>query len=310
MKTKNTKNDLIVKPFLKWVGGKGQLLKEISQFYPFENKNIYKYCEPFVGGGAVLFDILTKYKLKEIYISDLNKNLINSYLIIKNHVHKLINILKKMESDFLNLNNLERKEFYLNKRKEFNSLIKLNTINKKIFKAALLIFLNKTCFNGLYRVNKNNEFNVPMGTYNNPLICDEENLLNISKKLKNIKIIFADYKKTINFIDENTFVYLDPPYRPITKSSSFVEYTIDKFDDENQKELADFINEINKKNCLFLMSNSDPKNYNSNDNFFDDLYKEFHIKRINAKRSISSNPETRKEIKELLIFNFKNEVKF
>lgn len=294
-----------VKPFIKWAGGKGQLLKEIKKLYPFENKKIDKYAEPFIGGGAVLFDILTNYDIKKAYISDVNKELINIYKVIQNKAEELITFLKKFEEDYLPLENEERKEYYLQKREEYNNWKKrYNAENIEEMGAALFIFLNKTCFNGLYRVNKKGEFNVPMGAYKKPLICDEENLRNISILLKNVEIICADYTKSENFIDENTLVYFDPPYRPLTETASFTSYTEFSFNDEEQIRLAEFIKTLNSKNIKVILSNSDPKNVNQDDNFFDDLYKGFNIRRIGASRMINSKGSSRGKITELLINNF------
>lgn len=295
----------IVKPFLKWVGGKTQLLNEIKKYYPFHNNQITKYAEPFVGGGAVLFDVLSKYKMKEIYISDINAELINVYSVIKHKVKELIPVLQMMEKDFLSKNTIDRKWYYLIKKNRFNEL-KAKEDNQflDVEKAALMIFLNKTCFNGLYRVNKKGLFNVSMGHYKNPKICDLLNLEAISKKLKNVNIIYGDYKKSEEFIDKNTFVYFDPPYRPITSTSSFTAYNKDLFNDQNQKELAAYINKLNKKGTKILLSNSDPKNSDKNDTFFDEIYSAYNIKRVRAKRMINSDGSSRGEINELLISNF------
>lgn len=298
----NAKN---VKPFLKWAGGKNQLLKEIRNYYPFMNKSITKYAEPFVGGGAVLFDILSKYDLEEIYISDINGELINTYKIIRDNPNKLVKILFNMQMEFISLTINDRKNYYLQKRERFNFL-KVND-NEAIEKAALMIFLNKTCFNGLFRVNKKGLFNVPMGAYKNPLICDKENIYVVSEKLKNVNIVCEDYKKSVDFIDEYTFVYIDPPYRPLTDTSNFTAYTTDLFNDEKQKELANFIHTIHQKGAKVLVSNSDPKNVNENDDFFDTIYKDYNIKRVEAARMINCNGKSRNKIKELLISNFRRD---
>ena len=242
-----------VKPFLKWAGGKGQLLKEIEQYYPFENKKITKYAEPFVGGGAVLFDILSRYDLKEVYISDINAELINTYRMIRDDIDALIEMLYAMQSDFIPFDVEHRKEYYLDKRSRFNELKVNGDESINIEKAALMIFLNKTCFNGLYRVNKKGLFNVPMGSYKDPLICDENNLRAVSEKLQKVKIVCGDYKKSADFIDENTFVYFDPPYRPITDTASFTAYTETLFNDDAQIELARFVDEMDKKGAKVIL---------------------------------------------------------
>ena len=293
-----------VKPFLKWAGGKGQLLKEIERYYPFAEGSITKYAEPFVGGGAVLFDILSKYDLREIYISDINAELINSYRIIRDDIDKLIKVLDKMQSEFIPLDTDSRKSYYNEKRERFNNLKVKGNDDINIEKAALMIFLNKTCFNGLFRVNKKGLFNVPMGAYKNPMICDEKNLRAVSEKLQKVNIVCGDYRESANFIDENTFVYFDPPYRPITDTASFTAYTENLFNDEEQIELARFVDDMHKKGAKIVISNSDPKNSNTEDNFFDNIYSAHKIKRVEASRMINCNSEARGKIKELLISNF------
>ena len=293
-----------VKPFLKWAGGKGQLLAEIEKYYPFEDGVITKYAEPFVGGGAVLFDILSKYDLEEVYISDINAELINSYRIIRDDIDELIAMLMVMQSEFVPMDKEHRKVYYMAKRERFNDL-KVNgneTVN--IEKAALMIFLNKTCFNGLFRVNKKGLFNVPMGSYKNPMICDEDNLRAVSDKLQRVKIVCGDYRESADFIDENTFVYFDPPYRPITATASFTAYTENLFNDKEQIELARFVDEMHRKGAKIVISNSDPKNSNAEDDFFDNIYSSHKIKRVEATRMINCNSEARGKIKELLISNF------
>lgn len=293
-----------VKPFLKWAGGKGQLISEIEKYYPFDNGKITRYVEPFVGGGAVLFDILNKYELEDIYINDINAELINTYRVIGSYVDDLIEYLYKLQNDFIPLDTEHRKVFFLNKRNRFNELIINEDVNFNLEKAALMIFLNKTCFNGLYRVNKKGLFNVPMGSYKKPIICDENNLRTVSLKLNNVKITCGDYKELANIIDKNTFAYFDPPYRPLNKTSSFTAYSGTTFDDKNQTELAEFISSMNSKKAKIVISNSDPKNTDKDDNFFDNLYQSFSIKRIDATRMINSNSSGRGKIKELIISNF------
>ena len=293
-----------VKPFLKWAGGKGQLIKEIERYYPFEKGNITKYAEPFVGGGAVLFDILSKFDLKEVYISDISTELMNTYRIIRDDIDSLLKMLCKLQNEFIPLDTDSRKKYYNEKRERFNDLKVNSNENINIEKAALMIFLNKTCFNGLFRVNKKGLFNVPMGAYKNPMIYDEKNLRAVSEKLQKVTIVCGDYRESADFIDQNTFVYFDPPYRPITDTSSFTAYTENLFNDEEQIELAHFIDNMHKKGAKIIISNSDPKNINESDNFFDNLYSSYKIKRVEATRMINSNGNSRGKIKELLIRNF------
>ena len=252
-----------VKPFLKWAGGKGQLLSEIEKYYPFENGEITKYAEPFVGGGAVLFDILSKYDLEAIYISDINAELINTYRIIRDDIEELIDMLMVMQSEFVPISTDDRKAYYLAKREWFNDLKVNGNENINIEKAALMIFLNKTCFNGLFRVNKKGLFNVPMGAYKNPMICDEENLRAVSEKLQNVKIVCGDYRESADFIDKNTFVYFDPPYRPITNTASFTAYTENLFNDEEQIELARFVDDMHRKGAKIVVGISEKQGVKS-----------------------------------------------
>lgn len=297
----------MAKPFLKWVGGKTQLLNEIRLYYPFLDGKIAKYAEPFVGGGAVLFDVLNNYgnSLENVYISDINRALINTYICVRDNCDDLIVLLDKMATDFAGKSQDERKPIYLLRRERFNNLLDTNDYN--IETAALMIFLNRTCFNGLYRVNSKGLFNVPMGSYKNPLICDRDNLLAVSKLLKNVNIVCADYRDSAHFIDNKTFVYLDPPYRPLTKTSSFTSYAEGLFGDKEQIELASFVNNISKRGAKILVSNSDPKNVDESDNFFDELYSHQSISRVKANRMINSNANKRGAIAELLISNFSDE---
>ena len=300
----NTTDEKNIKPFLKWAGGKGQLLKEIEKYYPFDNEAVTKYAEPFVGGGAVLFDILSKYNLEEIYISDINAELINTYVIIREHIEELIALLNKYQSEYIPLETEDRKSYYIAKRERFNDLKVNSNETENVEKAALMIFLNKTCFNGLYRVNKKGLFNVPMGAYKKPMICDETNLCAVSEKLQKVKIVCGDYRKSAEFIDKHTFVYFDPPYRPLTETASFTAYTENLFNDEEQIELAEFVESMHKKGAKIVVSNSDPKNSNIEDDFFDNIYSAHKIKRVEATRMINCNSKSRGKINELLISNF------
>lgn len=209
--------------------------------------------------------------------------------------------LSEMQMAFLPLDENGRKYYYYNVRDRFNTVTLSN--ESSIEKAAYFIFLNKTCFNGLYRVNRKGLFNVPMGAYKNPTICDAKNLRNIHAALQNVTIVCGDYTLSKSFIDNKTFVYLDPPYRPISETSAFISYNSDAFDDNQQIRLAKFIDEINEAGAKIVLSNSDPKNVNPNDNFFDDLYKSYQIHRVSATRMINSNADKRGKINELLICN-------
>lgn len=294
-----------VKPFVKWAGGKGNLLNQLEKFYPVELQNgeIDYYVEPFVGGGAVLIDILQNYKVKEAYAFDINLELINSYNVIKNNVDELISNLKSLEKEYLCMEKEERKKYFYQIRKRYNSY-NLSKEEISVQKAVEFIFLNRTCFNGLYRVNKNGDFNVPMGNYKNPTICDEENLRELSKLIKNVSFQYGDYKKSQKYIKKNTFVYFDPPYRPLNITSGFTSYTKENFDDENQKELALYYRELSNHNVKVMLSNSNPKNTNKDDSFFENIYEGFNINKVYAKRMINADSNGRGEISELLITNY------
>lgn len=289
-----------MKPFVKWAGGKAQLLAEIRKHYPRGLGTVMRrYAEPFVGGGAVLFDILNQYNLDEVYISDINAELINAYHAIRDNADSLISLLADYQNDYLPMNDIARKEYFYDKRALFNQKKQTSVLDVEM--AALFIFLNRTCFNGLYRVNSKGDFNVPIGSYKSPLICDSENLLAVSKGLANVQIECADYRQSDSFINSNTFVYFDPPYRPLNSTSSFTAYTKDSFDDLSQQELAEYIQHLSKRGAYIVASNSDPKNTAPDDDFFDNLYAKMNIIRIPASRMINSNADSRGKINELLI---------
>ena len=296
------KIDKIAKPFVKWAGGKSQLLNEIDNAFPSNfKKDEFTYIEPFVGGGAVLFWILQKYpNIKRAIINDINTDLINSYLTIKTNVEKLIIRLKKWEKEYHSLkNNIEiKKEYYYSKREQFNS-----RKSDKITQTALFIFLNRTCFNGLYRVNRKNEFNVPIGSYKTPMICDEENLRAVSQVLQKVTILNGDFEKTLQYAKQNSLFYLDPPYKPISNTSSFNSYSKEEFNDSEQIRLAKFCQKLDLLGHQWVLSNSDPKSINPNENFFDNLYQNFSVSRVLARRNINSNSKKRGELTELLIMN-------
>jgi DNA adenine methylase len=288
------------KPFLKWVGGKSRLISEIDKLLPqdFKSKQI-TYIEPFVGGGSILFWVLDKFpNINKIIINDINTDLINTYKVIKQDPKKIIELLKLYQERFYSFENDNegRKEYYFTQRNLFNS-----RKSDKIVQAALFIFLNRTCFNGLYRVNKKNEFNVPIGSYIKPLICDDENLLNVSRSLKKVKVLCGDYRESLKYIEEKTFFYLDPPYKPINKVASF-NYTHTTFNDTEQVRLRDFCKELDQKKCNWILSNSDVRTMENEDHFFDDLYSDYEINRVIVKRFINNN-SNKKQLNELLISN-------
>ena len=290
------------KPFLKWAGGKTQLIQQIKKQLPASiSRKPFTYIEPFVGSGAVLFWMLNQFpNLSQAVINDINTDLTNSYLTIKNKVQNLIEILKEWEIEYHNFadNKELKKEYYYKKRTAFN-----NRKSNQTIQSALFIFLNRTCFNGLFRVNKKNEFNVPVGSYKKPQICNEQNLLAVSKALQRVKIMNKDYSETLQYSSKNTFFYFDPPYKPLSKTSAFNSYSKYDFDDAEQARLKEFCDILNKQNHQWILSNSDVRGKDPNNNFFDDLYSSFKILRVNARRSINANPNKRGKLTELLIKN-------
>lgn len=289
------------KPFVKWVGGKTQLLNDIEKAIPdnLVRGSYTTYIEPFVGGGAVLFWILQRYpNITRAVINDINPDLITSYKVIKETPLQLIEVLLKIQTEYLKLDEENRKQYFLLKRDCFNT-----KSLEPIENTALFIFLNRTCFNGLYRVNSKGHFNVPFGKYSNPKICDEQTIIEDSKVLQKVEILTGDFEKTLNFADNNCFFYFDPPYKPLSETSSFNSYSKEDFNDNEQIRLGNFCKKIDMLGHKFILSNSDVKGKNPNDDFFDDLYEQFSIKRVHATRMINSNTEKRGKLTELLISN-------
>lgn len=291
------------KPFLKWAGGKTQLLKDIENRLP---QNIliddFTFFEPFVGSGAVLFWFLNKFQnLNNAIVNDINSDLINTYQVIQQNPDALISELKTLQKEFheLEVDVDEKKLYYYAKRDLYNTKQLEPIIN-----ASLFIFLNRTCFNGLYRVNSKGGYNVPMGSYKKPTICDEENLLAVSEAIQNVTFLNGDYSDTFNHRGENNFFYFDPPYKPLTESSSFNSYAKDEFNDAEQTRLKEYCDLLHQNNDNWMLSNSDVKNIDETNNFFDDLYVNYNIERVFAKRMINSKSDKRGQLTELLITNY------
>ena len=266
-------------PIVKWVGGKRQLMFELLKNMP---KSYNRYFEPFIGGGALFFEL----QPQNGYISDMNKELINLYTVVRDDVYALIDDLNKHEVSkeyFLKIRNLDRSEKY-------NSL-------SDVKKASRFIYLNRTCFNGMYRVNSQGQFNVPFGNYKNPRIIDTENLINCSKLLKNTEICCADFSEILNKAQKGDFVYFDPPYVPLNETSSFTSYTKDGFDLDMQFKLRDICDELDSMGVMFMLSNSDTKLVN-------ELYSNYEIKKVFASRAINANPNGRGKITEVLVRNY------
>lgn len=289
------------KPFLKWAGGKRQLISAIRSRFPFREHDSFVYIEPFVGSGAVLFWVLNNFSnLQKVVINDINADLINTYRVLSASVEELIRALKKWETEYhaLSCNEDEKKAYYYSKRNLFNL-----RNSDSIIQSALFIFLNKTCFNGLYRVNRKNLFNVPIGSYRRPGICDEKNLRAVSCVLKNVIILNGDFEDTIGYAEKQTCFYLDPPYKPLNQTSSFNSYAKDEFNDAEQVRLKNFCEKLDFLGYEWILSNSDVKAEDSEEGFFDKLYGNYQIDRVLAKRSINSNASRRGQLNELLIIN-------
>lgn len=303
----NTKK---VKPYLKWAGGKTQLIDEIDKYFPvaLASGEIDKYIEPFVGGGAIFLHIAQSYPVKEFFIYDINPELILAYSTIQKNVEGLIELLTTIETEYLALDEQARKDYFYQIRSQFNAQrkqIDFQAYNSAwIERTALLIFLNKTCFNGLFRVNSKGEFNTPVGRYKNPTICDSRNLLGMAEILQKTHIHLGDFTTCQELVDKHSLVYLDPPYRPLSKTANFNAYSAHKFDDIEQIRLRDFFRLLDSKGAKLILSNSDPKNEVITDDFFDIAYQEYHLKRVKASRAINSKGSKRGAISEILIMNY------
>lgn len=290
------------KPFVKWAGGKGQLIPRIDQLMSvaYNKAEIDTYVEPFVGGGAVLFWVLSQHQnIKHAVINDINKDLTTAYMVVRDNLKDLKTALSELQTEYLSKNEVDRATFFLNIRDKFNKK-DLSPVEN----TACFIFLNKTCFNGLYRVNSKGKFNVPFGKYLNPTICDEANLAACSNLLQNVDILCGDFSKTIEYANQNSLFYFDPPYKPLSKTSSFTSYAAGAFDDEEQIRLRDYCQQINDAEGLFILSNSDVRQADSANSFFDDLYDAFKIHRVSASRMINSVATKRGNVSELLICNY------
>ena len=297
------------KPFLKWAGGKGQLINQIKEFLPPEfvaTRKINKYFEPFVGGGAVFFWLSKEYQIKKAYLYDINPEIITAYQTIRDSLRKLISELKDLEGEYLSSPKVNREKFFYVKRTEYNEYISQKRTNHVVRRTALMIFLNKTCFNGLFRVNSQGLFNVPFGRYENPTICDEKNLQAVNTVLQHAEIEEQDFSYCLKKADTHSLVYFDPPYRPISRTANFTGYIKNGFNDENQKHLKKICDQLSKIGSKVILSNSDPQNINPDDNFFDDLYRKYYRKRLQATRMINCNAEKRGMIKELLVMNYES----
>lgn len=288
------------KPFIKWVGGKSQLIEQLESHLPagFDLWRDVTYIEPFVGGGAMLFHMLQEHRnIKSAIINDINTDLATCYLVVRDHPKELIEALKEIEAQYRTLPSEEaRRAYYMDTRAKYNQK-NLNPIDNTV----CFFFLNRTCFNGLYRVNKKGEFNVPFGKYTNPTICDPATIMADSELLQKVEILTGDFEQTFKYAKGNTLFYFDPPYRPLSNTSSFNDYAKESFNDEAQIRLKKYCDRIHEAGFCFMLSNSDCKGANEEDTFFDDLYGAYQIDRVWATRSVNSNPSKRGKLTEILV---------
>ena len=291
------------KPFIKWVGGKTQLISQLDELLPanFEQMDNVTYIEPFVGGGAMLFYMLQRYpNIRQAIINDINGDLTTCYQTVRDYPEELIASLRDIQEAYNEqLTEEGRKDFFMAARARYNEK-NLDPIEN----TTKFFFLNRTCFNGLYRVNKKGLFNVPFGKYVNPQIYDEETIRLDSELLRRVEILNGDFERTFDYANGNTLFYFDPPYRPLSDTSSFNDYTKESFNDDTQIRLKEYCDRIHEAGYMFMLSNSDCKGKNEEDNFFDVLYADYHIERVWAARSINSNPNKRGKLTEILVHNY------
>lgn len=298
------------KPFLKWAGGKSQLLPQLRAYYPtnLSSCKITKYVEPFIGGGAVFFDFIQRHPVRTVYLSDINQELGIAYRVVQQCPDILVEQLYAIEKYYKQLPPEKQKEYFYQTREKFNRQkqnIKQNSFTELwVSNTAMLIFLNRTCFNGLFRLNRKGAFNVPFGSYKNPTILNSTNIFAASQYLQNAEIHIGDFVECNNVVDENTFVYFDPPYRPLSKTASFTSYTKSSFNDSDQVRLAKFFAHLSEKGAKLMLSNSDPTNSSPSDTFFHQLYHPFYISTVFAKRMINRDGTKRGKIRELVITNY------
>lgn len=304
------------RPFLKWAGGKSQLLTQIAAHFPDElhDGTITQYVEPFLGGGAVFLAVAQRYRLQRILLTDVNPELILTYRVVQQSVEPLIDQLQTHAQRYLAADEPARKTYYYAVRTAYNAqrhAIDYPQIGPTTFepawieRAAAMLFLNRTCYNGLFRVNSRGEFNVPFGRYKRPTICDAANLRRVAVLLQDVELRCAPYDATAAAIDAHTFVYFDPPYRPLSRTANFTAYSQARFDDTTQIELARYFARLHATSGAKLMlSNSDPTNIDPDDDFFERHYANFQRHRVYANRMINRRSDRRGKISELLITNY------
>lgn len=298
----------MAEPFLKWVGGKRQLLPAIQARLP-DMDSVDRYVEPFVGGGAVLFHLLGNHEFDEVHIFDLNPELILCYDTIRDNVGQVISCLSDLTVTYPRDDLEAQKPVFYGVRDRWNQgvgSIHSMTPTQRADRVAQMIFLNKTCFNGLYRVNRSGLFNTPIGRYSQPGFTSPEKLRAVSTALAGVQAHHGSFEACKPFVTSSTFAYFDPPYRPLSNTAAFTSYAKEDFNDDGQRALASFARDLEEAwpGVRLMLSNSDPKNSDPNDEFFDELYQGFTIERVEAKRAINSDASARGSITELLITNY------
>lgn len=298
------------KPFLKWPGGKKNLIPQLKAYFPDDlvKGKITTYIEPFIGGGSMFYYIKNNYPVKKALINDVNKELMLTYRVVQRDLLQLLRILEKFQKEYILLEEDERKKYFYEAREKFNNerfTIDYDAYSEQwVSRAAQVIFLNKTCYNGLFRFNRKGAFNTPYGSYKNPAIFNPENLLLVNKSLEDCEILCLDFEEMKRYIEPGSFVYLDPPYRPINKTSNFTAYSSGGFEDNEQRRLANLFKQLDNQNVKLMLSNSEPKNEKPDDAFFEEIYKGFNINTVYAHRMINCKGNRRGKIKEIVVTNY------
>ena len=296
----------MARPFLKWAGGKRQLIPELEARLPEDMAECRSYIEPFLGGGAVLFHMLSRFEFDEVHVSDINPELILCYKTLQESSWEVSQSLERMSSEYPS-DKEGQKEYYYSMRDSWNDgvgLLEKLGHKDRIARSANTIFLNKTCFNGLFRVNRSGKFNVPCNYTKKPSFPKEEDLVSVGEALEGVSIRQGRYSECEVYASDSSFFYFDPPYRPLSDTSGFVSYSKEDFNDDDQRILSELYSRLDERGAKLMLSNSDPKNSNPSDDFFDSLYSSYNIDRVKARRSINSVGEGRGEITEIIVTNY------
>jgi DNA adenine methylase len=300
----------LARPFLKWAGGKGQLLPQLAAYFPpgLANGEIKRYVEPFIGSGAVFLYVIQRFAIDQVHLSDLNPELILLYRSIQQDVEGVVASLGELQASYLELDEPDREAFFYQMRSQYNADGPTFDYERPspawVVRTTQALFLNRTGYNGLFRVNRRGEFNVPFGRYKNPRLADPANLRAVARLLQGVRLEYGDFEQVGAWIDGQTFVYFDPPYRPLSRTASFTHYAREAFNDDQQRRLAHFYRQLDARGACLMLSNSDPQGLQPGDDFFQEAYAGFRIERLQASRNINSNPQRRGPVSELLILNY------